>query len=352
MTLDPPDTLPPDPVEEEVARVICASVVSDANNVYATMEDIRDSAMRHNVKQGIHTALLYQSGWFLHWAEGPVGAVSTLFDRVRRDHRHNAQHVVHRSRGRRLLMNAWSMMLSPATENPEAFGERVMAIRTRMQQGSQFSPTSVVRRLLMPMQLKEALELPDPEAYHRVVVCAAAGNGGFDLVKWLAERHGAPRSSRRHAGETDLDSGSEYVDFMHKGHPCRVIAAARSNLSQGLHRSLMPDWEILVALQWRSQARHGPAGARARRLYRPANRSRAAGHGAHGLSLCTCPAGRQSLWPGLPRWRRDLRAGKRGHLGCCAGQAGADGPAAHLGLGGAQRVSGSLIRRRALHCAT
>jgi hypothetical protein len=241
-----PLTAPAEPGEEDVARVICASVVTDASGVYATMENIRDSALRHNPVQGIHTALLYQSGWFLHWAEGPVGPVTSLFERVRKDHRHNAQHVVHRSRGRRLLMNTWSMMLSPSTEGAEAFGERVMAIRARMHEGTQYPPTSVVRRLLMPMQLREALELPDPESYYRVVVCAAAGNAAFDLVNWLAERHDVPKASRRHAGELDLDSGSEYTDFMLGGYACRVIAAARSNLSQGLHRSLMPDWQVLL----------------------------------------------------------------------------------------------------------
>ncbi len=236
------------PGDEEVARVICASVVKNASNVYATMEDIRATAMRRNLAQGIHTALLYQSGWFLHWAEGPVGAVTALFERVRKDSRHSAQHVLHRSRGRRLLMNTWSMMLSPSTESPAAFGERVMAIRERMHRGHQYPPTSVVCRLVMPMQLKEAQELPDPDNYHRVVVCAAAGNGAFDLVSWLAQERNAPKASRRHAGELDLDSGSEYVDFMHGGYPCRVVAAARSNLNHGLHRSLMPDWEVLVLL--------------------------------------------------------------------------------------------------------
>lgn len=71
----------------------------------------------------------------------------------------------------------------------------------------------------MPMQLKEAQELPDPDNYHRVVVRAAAGNGAFDLVSWLAQERNAPKASRRHAGELDLDSGSEYVDFMHGGYP-------------------------------------------------------------------------------------------------------------------------------------
>ena len=35
---------------------------------------------------------------------------------------------------------------------------------------------------------------------------------------------------------------------MQSGYPCRVIAAARSNLTQGLHRSLLPDWRFLVLL--------------------------------------------------------------------------------------------------------
>jgi len=52
-----------------------------------------------------------------------------------------------------------------------------------------------------------------------------------------------------------MDSGSEYVDFMHGNYPCRVVAAARSSLNHGLHRSLMPDWEVLVLL-FSGEARH------------------------------------------------------------------------------------------------
>ena len=101
-------------------------------NVYATMEDIREHALRHNPAVGIHVALLYQSGWFLHWAEGPKQAVRTLFDRIRQDPRHHDQTVVHHSRGRRLLMTTWSMLLSPSTETPEQFGHRVLALREQI----------------------------------------------------------------------------------------------------------------------------------------------------------------------------------------------------------------------------
>ena len=245
-TRPPPFAAHPD--EEEVERVICASQVNERQGVYATMEDIRAHALRHNPAVGIHGALLYQSGWFLHWAEGPKQAVRALFDRIRQDPRHHDQYVLHHSRGRRLLMTPWSMLLSPSAETSEHFERRVLALREQMNRGIQYAPTSVIRQLVMPMRLPQARDLPDPEAYHRIVVCAAYGNGAFSLVHWLAQQNELPKESRRLAGESDLDSGSDYVEFMFGEYPCRVVAVARANLSQGLHRSLVPDWRLLVLL--------------------------------------------------------------------------------------------------------
>ncbi len=236
------------PGEVEVERVICASLASHKESVYATMEAIRARAMRHNPAAGIHVALLYQSGWFLHWAEGPSGAVNALFERISLDDRHYAQHVVHHSHGRRLLMTPWSMMLSSSAESGATLGGRVMHLRAEMKAGYQFAPNSVIRRLTAPMQLPQALQLPDPESFHRVGVVSAAGNGAFDLVRWLSERAHVPTARRRFAGETDLDSGSEFVDFMRGATPCRVIAVARADLNHGLRRAFMQDWQVLVLL--------------------------------------------------------------------------------------------------------
>lgn len=204
--------------------------------------------MRHNPAAGIHVALLYQSGWFLHWTEGPSGAVNALFERISLDDRHYAQHVVHHSHGRRLLMTPWSMMLSSSAESGATLGGRVMHLRAEMKAGYQFAPNSVIRRLTAPMQLPQALQLPDPESFHRVGVVSAAGNGAFDLVRWLSERAHVPTARRRFAGETDLDSGSEFVDFMRGATPCRVIAVARADLNHGLRRAFMQDWQVLVLL--------------------------------------------------------------------------------------------------------
>jgi hypothetical protein len=236
------------PGEEEVERVICASLATDHHSIYATMEHIREHALRHNPAVGVHVALLYQSGWFLHWAEGPSTVVRALFQRIRLDRRHHSQNVVHHSRGRRLLMTPWSMMLSPATESSEDFGRRVHALREQLLNGSQFSPTSVIRQLIAPMRLPQAAHPGDLASFRRIGVCAAWGNGAFSMVRWLSEQHRMPLVSRRFAGEADLDSGSDYVDFLRGGEPCRVIAVARSNLAHGLRRALLQDWCFMVLI--------------------------------------------------------------------------------------------------------
>jgi hypothetical protein len=64
-----------------------------------------------------------------------------------------------------------------------------------MNRGIQYAPTSVIRQLVMPMRLPQARDLPDPEAYHRIVVCAAYGNGAFSLVHWLAQQNNCPRKA-------------------------------------------------------------------------------------------------------------------------------------------------------------
>ncbi len=67
--------------------------------IYAQMEDIRAHSLQHNAVDGIHAILQYQSGWFIHWAEGPSPALRALLQRVAEDPRHHSPHTVHLSRG-------------------------------------------------------------------------------------------------------------------------------------------------------------------------------------------------------------------------------------------------------------
>lgn len=232
--------------EVVVARMICASQSREREHIYSTMESIRERALCHNPAQGIHAALIWQSGWFIHWAEGPLDGLRALFDRIRLDGRHFGQQVVHLSEGRRLLLTPWSMMLSGSRESPQEFGRRVQALMALRDMGRQYAPHSVLRRLSAPMRLPAALKLPDPECFHRIGVCSARGAAAFDLVEWLGREHGVGIEKNRLAGETGPDSGSEFVDFMVGAYPCRVIAVARSDLAHGLRRALMQDWDLLA----------------------------------------------------------------------------------------------------------
>jgi hypothetical protein len=242
--------LPPSkaaPGEEVVDRVVCASLASDTNAMYVQMERIRASSLRHNRAGQVHAALIYQSGWFLHWFEGPGPAVRELFERVRADPRHQAHRVLHHSHGRRFLPTLWSMMLSPSTEPTTVFGRRVADIHRQYVEGRQYPPTSVIRRISGPIRLSRASGREDPESYHRIGV-AATGNEAFELVRWLSRRHDVPVVTRRFAGESDHDGGSDYVEWMMGDHPCRVLAVARTGLLHGLRRVFLADWPHLLLL--------------------------------------------------------------------------------------------------------
>ncbi|MBX3653902.1 MAG: BLUF domain-containing protein [Ramlibacter sp.] len=244
--------------DQEVERIICASMTTGSDGLFAQMEAIRASALRHNPPLGLHAVLLCQAGWFVHWAEGPHGSTGALMARVREDPRHHSQRVVHQSRGKRFLQTPWSMMLSPSGEPAADFGRRVTELRYMMDRGRQFAPTSVIRRLSAPLQLPLPDGESDPEAFHRVGVCSASPNGAFDLVRWLAHRHDEAVASRRFAGEADMDSGSDYVEFLEDGQPCRVIAVSRPGLLHGLRRAFLPDWPQLLML-FSGQPRHDAA---------------------------------------------------------------------------------------------
>lgn len=236
------------PGQAEVERVVTASICHIREGIFAQMENIRAESLRLNAVHGIHAVLLYQSGWFIHWAEGPAPAVRALLQRLADDPRHHSPHTVHISRGRRILPSPWSMMMSLATESAVHFGRRVMALREQFEKGTQYAPSSVLRRLSAPMQLPQAQGLPDPEAFHRVGICAAGGNEAFALISWLAQQLGLTVAKRRFAGEEDMDGSSEYVEFMEGHHPCRMIAVARSGLAHGLRRAFLPDWPHFVML--------------------------------------------------------------------------------------------------------
>jgi hypothetical protein len=231
-----------------VARIVYASQARIDGPVYAEMERIRASAVRHNEPAGVHTALLYQSGWFVQWKEGPGDALLRIMDRVAGDRRHHAMRIVHSSRGPRLLSGPWSMAIVQCDDQPAEMAQRVAALRRALDAGAQFAPPAVWRRLSTPMRHPGALRQADPDAFQRLLVCASGGEASFALVRKLAQRHGQEVVHRRFAGAHDLDVGSDYVDFEQDDRVLRVIAMARKGLLLPLTRAFVPDYSHLMLL--------------------------------------------------------------------------------------------------------
>lgn len=237
----------PDAVRPEtVDRVVAASMATSGDSVYAQMERIRAAALRHNVPAGVHGVLVYLSGWYLLWIEGPSAAVRDALRRVARDPRHHSPRVLHFSHGPRLLPTPWSMMMLPATEPMEVVGRRVDAVRALLLRGRQFAPTSVLRRVAAPFSLPLGEGASDPESFHRVGICAAESAPAFGLVRWVASQQGQPTRHRRVAGEEGLDAGMDQIDIVVDGQACRLNALPWQSLVHGLLRVYLPEWQHML----------------------------------------------------------------------------------------------------------
>jgi hypothetical protein len=250
MPEQPPNADSQSPSDESgvVARIVYASQATIHESIYSEMEGIRQSALKHNEPIGVYTALLYQSGWFVQWKEGPGDSLLRLMDRVACDRRHHSMRIVHSSRGPRLLSAPWSMAIVKCDDTEEEMSERVSRLRQSMIAGVQFSPSAIWRQISTPMRHPGAARQSDPDAFQRVMVCAAVGSASFDLVRWLAHRNRQEVVHRRFAGAHDLDVGTDLVDFMDDDRVMRVIAMARNGLALALTRAFMSDYSHLVLL--------------------------------------------------------------------------------------------------------
>jgi hypothetical protein len=186
-----------------VGRLVYASVCLVQEAVLDEMRRIRDHALAHNGPQGIRVALLYMSGWFVEWMEGPEGAIQALLQRVAQDPRHQGIKVIHRS--------VWLALCSPAVAS-------------------------------MPTPLGQ---------YPRIMLLSARGARAFDLITWLAGAQRQPLVRRRFAGAADdaPDVESDYLDLpAHGRQGLRLIANARKGLAMGMTHAFLPDYTAVVVL--------------------------------------------------------------------------------------------------------
>ncbi|PKO77371.1 MAG: hypothetical protein CVU21_08445 [Betaproteobacteria bacterium HGW-Betaproteobacteria-15] len=231
-----------------VGRLVYASVCLVQAAVLDEMRRIRDHALAHNGPEGIRVALLYMSGWFVEWMEGPEGAIQALLQRVAQDPRHQGIKVIHRSVGRPRLFRPWIGSIVQTPERPDAFGLRVFEQLDRFESGQVVDPASVWLALCSPA----VTAMPTPLGhYPRIMLLSARGARAFDLITWLARAQRQPLVRRRFAGAADdaPDVESDYLDLPALGRQgLRLIANARKGLAMGMTHAFLPDYTAVVVL--------------------------------------------------------------------------------------------------------
>lgn len=231
-------------------RLMYASLCTVKTSVFDEMQRIRAHALKRNVADDVHVALLYQSGWFVEWMEGPSKGVHAVMARVARDTRHRQIRLLHSSHGRRRLSEPWSMAITQTQELPTDFARRVMEMREHHRLGQELDPAAVWRRLSTPLTHPGAREQALNDHFQRVIVVSAQGTDSFDLVRWLGQSQEAEVVHRRFAGARDdmLDVATDYVDVDTGAVVRRVIAMARNGLQIGLTQAFLSDYSHAVLL--------------------------------------------------------------------------------------------------------
>jgi hypothetical protein len=219
-------------------------------SIVEEMQRIRDHALRRNSADGVYVALLYQSGWFAEWMEGPAAGVRAVMTRVARDSRHRNIRLLHHSHGARSLTEPWSMAVRQVHEKPSDFARRVMELREDRRQHPTRDPASVWRQLSMPLTGLAAARTPANAPIQRVMVCSARGNGSFDLVHWLGQAYQRQVMKQRFGGARvdTYDVATNYVDLDAGAVVRRVIAMARNGLRIGLTQAFLQDYSHVMLL--------------------------------------------------------------------------------------------------------
>ena len=89
---------------------------------YEELSDLLKEARAENVRRGITGMLLHQHDTFMQILEGEEQDVQALYEKLRKDPRHNGLHIVRQGKSDRRLFADWSMgfvNMDRAGEYPE-----------------------------------------------------------------------------------------------------------------------------------------------------------------------------------------------------------------------------------------
>lgn len=240
-------------------HLVFASACAIQNSVFAQMQSIRDTVAQRNAGKNIHAVLLYQSGWFMQWLEGPKESIENLYAEISKDPRHRDISILHNETGYRLLQKPWSMAMLQSSDTYQDFTQRINALRASKHTLPVCSPIDILRILTTPFKKIESPNIGNSLSMLRIAMCSSNRHEAFDVVAWLSDYFSSEQIRCRIAGMAHMDVATDYVDLPIKKQNIRITAIARNGISIGLVNALLGSYAYFVLLL-------NPAGMRNKQL--------------------------------------------------------------------------------------
>ena len=223
-----------------ITRVICASVSLVQGSVMEHLFLRRNRLLAAGRDPLVKCALLYASGWFVCWLEGPQEAVEKVLQRLAADPHNERQAVIHRSRGAATLTEPLGIVVTQSTEGAGAYERRIRQYRQDPERSATMEPAAVWQCLSAPCTVPNDISHSRRPDRH-VALVSAEDNGPIDLLRKLGERFGSRVVYQRFAGARShsTDVGLAYVDVQVEREIRRIYLLSRRALGLPLvHRTL------------------------------------------------------------------------------------------------------------------
>jgi hypothetical protein len=235
--------------DEPVLRVVGASLSLVRGSVMEELLAMRRDVGAFNAAHGLRSALLYSSGWFFQWHEGPVAAVGKVLHIAQADSRHHRPRVLHRSLGAPTLASTLQIATTHGADKPTDVARRLFHLTRGQELEPPGRPDELWRHLVAPLYLPAGVTMPALVQRH-VVAVTSEYTGAVDMVRMFSDRFGLPVTYQRFA--TDLpqsgDVGAAYVDIPGQGCVTRLHALSRRSLAHPMVRLMLGDLHCVLLL--------------------------------------------------------------------------------------------------------
>jgi hypothetical protein len=230
----------------QVHRLVGASLCQMRGSVIDRLLAMRKDISRFNAKRGLHTAVLYSSGWLVQWHEGPAASVEEAWVRSQAQPGHGHHRLLHRSPGAATQVRRLHNASLHSHEKPNDVARRFYEVQRRL--GRHAEPAQTWQCVSAPCLIDPDVTLPASARCHVVAVTSELTES-MELIKAVAERHRVPVSYQRFAdGEGRGDVGAAYVDIARDGQVTRLHAISRRALEDGMVQLSLRGMRCLILL--------------------------------------------------------------------------------------------------------